>query len=315
MALDIAFSVCIPLYNKRCSIPATIAAVLGQSHEPFEIVIVDDGSTDDSAAVVAAIADPRLRLIRQPNKGVSEARNAAWRAASAEYIAFLDADDLWDADYLETQARLIADYPGCGAYGTGYRRLAGEGRVVENALAPELSPPFRGIVPDYFRAATHGDQPFFTSSLCAPRAVLEALSGFRTGISHGEDLDLWARIALHRPVAFESCPKVAYRLDSENRAMRRAPPLGWVFRDSVAVFRRENPDAALPASVTEHIDHIELYHAALNLYRRPGAEIRRALRAIAPRPFGLRKSKIWAASLIPPRFAGMLPKFRHQSGQ
>jgi cellulose synthase/poly-beta-1,6-N-acetylglucosamine synthase-like glycosyltransferase len=93
-------SVVIPLFNAASVIRETVASVLGQTFRDFELLIVDDGSTDDSASICASITDPRIRLIRQPNRGLAGARNAGIRHARGQYVAFLDADDLFLPDKL-----------------------------------------------------------------------------------------------------------------------------------------------------------------------------------------------------------------------
>lgn len=104
-------SVVIPLYNKERQIANTLHTVFAQTFTDYEIVIVDDGSTDRSAEIVAAMHDKRIRLIRQKNAGVSAARNRGISEARGEFIALLDADDEWKPDYLATQMHLAETYP------------------------------------------------------------------------------------------------------------------------------------------------------------------------------------------------------------
>src|SRR5579863_46296 len=103
------FSVVVPLYNKALTVEATMAALLAQDFPDFEVVVVDDGSTDDGGRRVAAIRDPRIRAIRQSNSGVSVARNCGIEIAKAEWLALLDADDIWDADHLSKAACAIGE--------------------------------------------------------------------------------------------------------------------------------------------------------------------------------------------------------------
>ena len=105
--MDITFSVVIPLYNKGREIARTLGGVAAQTYTPLEVIVVDDGSTDDSARVVEGLDLPGVRLIRQPNGGVSAARNRGIAEAKGDYIALLDADDYWKPEYLErTLSRL-----------------------------------------------------------------------------------------------------------------------------------------------------------------------------------------------------------------
>jgi len=292
----IALSVVIPLFNKRADIAQTIASVLCQTHRNFEVIVIDDGSSDGSGDVIAALSDSRIRLVRQHNQGAAAARNAGWQQAKHAHVAFLDGDDHWDADYLATIAGLIGDFPDCAAFGTCYRR---ERSTATTATRLHASVGRRGVIGAYFIAATKGQQPFYTSSVCVRRDVLAQLGGFAPGVSHGEDLDLWGRIALHHAIAFDPAPRATYRLGATNRAMNTCPPLGWHFRTSAQQF---NASHALPPGVDRHIAHIELYHAALNRRFTPGSEIRQALRAIAWRHFPLRKGRIWITSLVPRPF-------------
>lgn len=115
------FSVIIPLYNKAPYIGKALQSVLEQTFDDFEIIVVDDGSTDDSYSVAKAVLETSERpfkLIHQENAGVSTARNKGVAASSGEYICFLDGDDWWAPTFLEKMDELIQDYPEAGIYGT-----------------------------------------------------------------------------------------------------------------------------------------------------------------------------------------------------
>lgn len=120
-------SVVIPLYNKRGLVSQTIATVLAQTYNGYEIVVVDDGSTDGSIDEVKAIADPRIRIVSRQNGGVAAARNTGIKHARGEFVAFLDADDRWSPQYLETQTALAQKYPSCDVFGTLYDTLSPRG--------------------------------------------------------------------------------------------------------------------------------------------------------------------------------------------
>ena len=141
-------SVVVPLYDKEREIARTLRSALAQTLRPREILVVDDGSTDRSAAIVAAIAaeDPHgtIRLIRQPNAGVSAARNRAIAEARGRWVALLDGDDLWRPGYLAEIAQMIATHPGCGAYATAFDIRTG------TRLTPAATPAEGGLV-DFFR--------------------------------------------------------------------------------------------------------------------------------------------------------------------
>jgi len=114
------FSVVIPLYNKDKHITRAINSVLNQSYRKFEIIVVDDGSTDSGVIEVKKINDSRIRLVQQINLGVSSARNKGISLAKYNFVGFLDADDAWKPDFLETIYFLIKKYPEAGAYATAY---------------------------------------------------------------------------------------------------------------------------------------------------------------------------------------------------
>ena len=119
-------SIVIPLYNKEKSIKNTILKVLEQTYHDFELIIVNDGSTDKSFDVVCAIKDKRIRIINKNNGGVSSARNLGIKEARYDIIAFLDADDIWDTDYLENLVNMVEKYPLAVMYAQAYNYVLNE---------------------------------------------------------------------------------------------------------------------------------------------------------------------------------------------
>lgn len=220
-----AVSVVIPLYNKAPYIERAIRSVLAQTRAAFEVIVVDDGSTDGGAAVVERFADPRIRLITQENRGASAARNRGIRESEAEIVAFLDADDEWYPAFLDTVLDLCRRYPGAGAYATAYAiyNPDGERRVASIAAVPPA--PWSGLLPNYFEAATLGEPPVSASSVAIPAAVLEEVGGFAEGHWWGEDVDLWGRIAFHYPIAFTRAVGAVYHTDVARRACTRVQPV------------------------------------------------------------------------------------------
>ena len=108
---NVKYSVVIPVYNKAPYIARTLTSVLAQNFDDYEIIVVDDGSTDDSMQKLRQVQSPKIRIIRQENQGVAVARNTGILAAQGEYIAFLDADDAWLPEYLQTIDHLVENYP------------------------------------------------------------------------------------------------------------------------------------------------------------------------------------------------------------
>src|SRR5262245_50985738 len=103
-------SVIIPLYNKATTVERTLASIDAQTIRDFEVIVVDDGSTDGSADLIAAWPEPRIRLIRQENAGPGAARNKGLAEANGRYVAFLDADDEWLPEFLEHSLHLLESY-------------------------------------------------------------------------------------------------------------------------------------------------------------------------------------------------------------
>ena len=215
------FSIIIPLYNKPDSIQKTINSVLTQSFCEFEVLVVDDGSTDESVQQVNQISDPRIRLIQKTNGGVSSARNRGMKEVTSRYIAFLDADDIWEPDYLMEQKRLIEDFPDASMWGCGYGYISAAGKVEIDHAMPVG---FRGIIPDYF-GMKKKTNIFWTSSVIIDKNVFGKIPTFDERLKMGEDLDVWYRIILNFPVVFYNKTLSYYRVDAENKAMHSKPEL------------------------------------------------------------------------------------------
>ena len=212
-------SVVIPLYNKEQSISQTLDSVIRQTYSDFEIVVVDDGSTDGSADVVNGFDDKRIRLISKKNGGVSSARNKGILSAKGDYIAFLDGDDIWDETYLETLHNLIEKYPDAALYGIGYGRIKDGIKIVNPS---GLSEQYMGIIQDVWN---HYPGIWTGSSSSSSRAKLMEVGLFDERITYGEDIDMWWRLLLSGYGVVDNKPLAWYRLDAENRAMDKLMPL------------------------------------------------------------------------------------------
>lgn len=211
-------SVVVPLFNKEADIAETIKSVLNQSYGRFELLVVDDGSTDQSLAVTKLFADPRLKIIEKKNGGECSARNEGIKNARGDIICFLDGDDLYTEDFLKTIVSLFEEYPTAGIVSTGYviRSEACEERV-------DISPDFRGIG-NYF-IFSKGRYSITSSSCGVLRKCFEVTGVFNENLVHGGDLDMWARICMNYPWAYSNEKLAVYRHDGSNRVGRRMPPL------------------------------------------------------------------------------------------
>ena len=231
------FSIVIPLYNKEKHIAAALRSVLEQTYQDFEVVVVDDGSTDGGAAVVETFTDPRIRLIRQKNGGVSAARNRGIAETQSEHVAFLDADDEWMPEHLEELAALIAAYPECKARATNY--IFNSNGVKSPTLLRKMRfTEGRGVLTNYFEVASCSHPPIWTGTVCVDRALLNEVGGFPVGVRSGEDLLTWARIVLRTHWAYSMKPLTQYNLgegyDKKNLPARRqdeGDPVGKALKE------------------------------------------------------------------------------------
>lgn len=194
------FSVVIPLYNKADYIENSIRSVLYQTFEDFELIIVNDGSTDGSVSKATRFKDHRVRIVNQSNAGVSAARNTGVTHANYDFIAFLDADDWWHKDFLHEIHILIADSPDAGLYGSGYY-------LVKNGIFTParigLPHGFEAGYIDYFEVyARTFWVPINCSFVVVRKSDFIAAGGFRVSLKFGEDFDLWVRMALKGKVAY-----------------------------------------------------------------------------------------------------------------
>ena len=226
---DIKISVVVPLYNKEKSIEATLQSVLAQTYTDYELIVVDDGSTDNSLNVVrkriSELENERIRVIHKENGGVSSARNRGIKEAKGEYIALLDGDDLWEPTFLEEQVKLIHDFPDAGMWGINFAET-NHGQLVRK-LATGLPDNYRGYVDNYFQIKGRHSDLFCSSSVVIRKNVFDKVGLFDERIKYAEDTDMWWRIIATHKVAFYDRYMVSYRFDAENRAMKRTRSLKY----------------------------------------------------------------------------------------
>lgn len=280
-------SVIIPLYNKEREIEGTIRSVLAQRLQPLEIVVVDDGSTDHSAALVEAIPSPLIRLVRQPNAGECAARNRAIAESRGELLALLDADDEWEEGFLEEVAALYREFPGCGIYSTAFRVVSHDG------IFPAPTPTRRGIVENFFRDSAHR-YVSIPSASAIPREVIDRVGGFPDGMKMGGDLYMWIKIARRYPVCFSPQPLCRYSKVASNRSASTYTPERTVYSFE------ELYDPAAPDDEREFIARAAL-GKALVLSAKGGTE--EAARAIRTFSF----TKVYRRTLWKARVINALP--------
>ena len=220
-------SVVIPLYNKEKQIAHTLQSVFNQTFQNFEVVIVDDGSTDGSVAEVEKLSDSRIRLIHQKNAGVAAARNRGIEEAKGDLIAFLDADDEWKPEYLATQYHLSQKYPDCNVFACNYEFRNIEGKVTPTIIRKLPFTGEDGILSNYFEMASCSHPPLWTSAVVVKKQAIQAIGGFPVGVTLGEDLITWAKLSCLYSIAYSRNVRAVYffRTQKELVTPRRAPDI------------------------------------------------------------------------------------------
>jgi len=293
-------SIIIPLYNKKNYIGRTIQSVLDQTIRDFEIIVMDDGSLDGSCDVVKSFQDNRIQLFWQENQGVSAARNNGVKRASADFIAFLDADDEWLPTHLQTLLQLRNNYPDAGAFTTAYRILEAGGKIRSPNYQAIPEYPFEGLIPNYFKSAAIGDSPMNSSSIGIPKNVFNEFGGFPEGAWWGEDTDLFGKIALKYPIAFSWEIGAVYHWDANNRVCGKPSltPEPFVTFARNALKKNMVSDLFLN-DLEEYVARKEIYRAASHLYIGNNLEARNILKNIQTRVFRKRKQLLLVLSIFP----------------
>lgn len=198
-------SVVIPLYNKADYIARAVFSVLAQGSAIGEIIIVDDGSTDEGSAVLDSIGDSRIRVIRQINSGAAAARNVGIAAAKFPYVAFLDADDVWLPTFVSELIALMLMFPQATTFATSFARVWPGGRRVPVQLPKELIGLERQILTDPFSAWSANSFFSISTSSCVRRSALNDHDiRFPIGEKLGEDQDVIFQLMIAGDIAFST---------------------------------------------------------------------------------------------------------------
>ncbi|PWR72768.1 glycosyltransferase family 2 protein [Methanospirillum lacunae] len=294
-------SVIIPLFNKEPHILRSINSVLKQTFQKFEIVIIDDGSTDNGPEMVKKINDSRIKLIQQINSGVSVARNRGIQNINTDFITFLDADDEWTPNHLQILFNLQKTYPGAGAYVTSYSRCNSKGiiRKMNNKYIEKY--PWEGIIPDYFRAATEEDPPVCSSSVGIPKYVFSEIGMFLEGEPMGEDLDMWGRIAIKYSIAFSWRGESKVYVDAVNRSGLTKvlnPNLPFINSGKKAIERGEVHETMIN-EVSEYISYLQLGIAYHFLLRDDSDSAAKILKECKTNTYKIQKNLLFLFSRLP----------------
>lgn len=254
------FSIVIPLYNKSYSIKRCIDSVLSQTHKGLEIIVVNDGSSDDSLSIVEnsyaiEINKKLIKVINQDNQGVSIARNNGVAASLSNYICFLDADDEWLPNFLQSMAYLIDDYPNADLYSLAHMvNEEGIGLIKPRHGLPDN---YRGYVEDFFEASSKGSLAN-SSKVCIRKQALMVIGGFPEGVVAGEDIYVWIRLALNGSVAVDmSYLSIVYQQADNSRSARNiSVPYPLIFfSENKAISRSKSLDKYLFMIFYKHFFH------------------------------------------------------------
>jgi glycosyltransferase involved in cell wall biosynthesis len=288
-------SVIIPLYNKGSHVARAIQSVLTQTVQDFEMIIMDGNSTDEGPDVVKRYTDPRIHFHIQNGSGVSAARNQGVEKSQSDFIAFLDADDEWMPHHLETLFRLKGRFPGAGMYTTAYQTYLMSGKHVPSWCTTIPIADFEGILPNYFESAALGENPVWTSTVGMMKELFFKTGGFQEGVSLGEDIDLWAKIALKYPIAYCSDISAVYHIEASNRACVTFYPLeeqAFVKNAKKAITEGIVPQKMIP-HLKKYIARKEIDTAVINIFAGDYQLARKILARTDSRFFWLEKC-IWS---------------------
>ena len=208
-------SVVIPLYNKAPYIKRAIDSVLNQTVQNFEIIIVGGRSTDGGEEIVQTYTDSRIKLVMEIGKGVSAARNQGVNCAESEVVAFLDADDEWCVDYLETILDLKIKFPDAGMFATGHNLIKNQRSHIHSYM-PEKK---ERLFSSYFQERVTSGINYhliMTSAVSVNKHIFQKINGFNTSLSYGEDVDLYERLSIVTKIAYSPKVCVKYNYDIPN---------------------------------------------------------------------------------------------------
>jgi len=230
------FSVVIPLYNKQDYIRRAIESVLFQTHPCFELIVVDDGSTDQSADIVNSFIDNRIILIQQENSGVSKARNKGVAEAKADWVSFLDADDEYESDFLKEAETFINEHPDSNISFLGANYYIRSRERIANTLDITT-----GIY-DYSKLFKDQKSPNNSSSTIVNRDAFLSAGGCPEGVKYFEDWITWFKLGIIGRFGYISRPLAMYNFIESS--VSRAP------RDMKEFY---NNAVSLPLTLNEYL--------------------------------------------------------------
>ncbi|MDV3351066.1 glycosyltransferase [Leptothoe sp. LEGE 181152] len=263
-------SVVVPLYNKAAYIEQTLNSILAQTHPSQEIIVVDDGSTDDGPDLVNAMEDERIQLIYQDNQGPGSARNRGLLAANATYVAFLDADDEWLPNFLEITLNHLRQHPDCALCVTGQYRGKNRSDWCKTLSALGLTSG-RWQLPH--RLPSEQFKPnidvLHSGAIVCDRTIVNRFGGFydKHHCTYGEDIYLWLQVILNYPIYRDLQPLMWYHTEASDLAVWNQVRPPWPMLLEPEPLRRSCPESYRPL-----LESILNTYAAIAAYRATTAE-------------------------------------------
>ena len=276
-------SVVIPLYNCKKYIVRAIKSILSQTYLPAEIIVVNDGSSDNGEKLVEDMNHPLVRLINQKNGGVSIARNRGITEAKSDFIAFLDADDEWLPNHLETIKHLIESYPQCGLFASSYQIKPMDKVGFLPYINHSFLPQEEGIIKDFYGLAAHSaDMPMHVNSIVVKKSQLLKIGGFPEGIPAGEDIVTIARLYSVCDFAYTKQATIIYYLTpnegKSHRPVLLKDPIDKMFhslkqtashRKNIRIYIASWHKRRVVGAILAKKYSIAIYHFAIAFYYAP----------------------------------------------
>lgn len=296
----------IPVYNKQSEIRRAILSILNQSYSYFELLVVNDGSTDNSLREAQSISDQRIQIFSQANMGVSAARNRGVSEAKYDWVAFIDADDEWDSEFLNSLNSLINEKPNCGMYASSYVIIDSEGRK-ENPVT-QYPVGSKIILSDIFNDF-RSFYPFNSSSVIVNKKKLLEFGGFPLSVYEGEDVITWMKIFLSSDIAILNLPLSIYHQEASNRACQKFvdrievyPPVSFLLN---AIKQGKIP-AKFRESVIEYIAKHQIIVAKRNIRQKRNLQ---AMKFLWSCRYTREQRRDWLRTLLVALISQIIPKF------
>jgi len=238
--MNIFFSIVMPVFNAEKTLYNSVNSVLSQNYKNFELIIVNDGSTDQSLKILRRFKDSRIKILTIKNYGVSNARNRGIKIAKYKYISLLDADDIWLQNYLRSISFLINEYPGYSVFGTNYFHESKYKIEVANRDIPGFRRRLHGRLRNFFEVSVAYNPIFFTSSVTFTKEIIEKVDFFPVGVLNGEDIITWTKFALIQDFIFLNLPLVVYRYSNDSDSKRYNETNNYVTNNLLELSKKIN---------------------------------------------------------------------------